>query len=348
MATKKTKPNRPIRARNFMASVTTDYAISIDELEKRTKTIEQAQYAIILHDNDSGSDHYHIAISVPNPINLTTVANALKLAPNFIEKWDNRTSNLWAYLLHNTNTAGLKFNYNTYIEQPSKFRTNLPDFAQIARKQTKATGRRLTPLIAGILSGEISKRDLLKPEMLEQYYIEQTNIDRAFRLRAQSLKYNAPNCSTILITGSSGVGKTTKATAIASDLYGDNFTIASSSNDPLQDYYDEKCLIIDDFRPDDYPFVELLQLLDPYHRKRTHRARYYNRPLATELIILTSTCTLEDIEHAYSFKREDMKQLRRRLQTLYKYDEKAKDFKILIYNDAYDIYEPPADKNTLL
>lgn len=336
-----TKPKRPIRARNYMASVTTDYAISIDELEKRAKSIENASYAIILHDSDTGSNHYHVAISLPNPTNLTTIATALQLAPNFIEKWDNRTGNLWGYLLHNTDRAGLKYNYTSYIDDPDRFRSNLIDFKTLTQKQTtKLRNRRPTPLIAGILSGDISKRDVLKPDMLEQYYMEQTNIDRAFRIRAQSLKYNAPNCATVLITGNSGVGKTTKATELATKLYGDNFTIASSSNDPLQDYYDEKCLIIDDYRPEDYPFTELLQLLDPYHRKRTHRARYYNRPLATELIILTTTYSMVDIENAYSFKREDMKQLRRRIQTIYEYDENAKAFVCYTYDDAYDMYNP--------
>jgi hypothetical protein len=111
---------------------------------------------------------------------------------------------------------------------------------------------------------------------------------------------------------------------------------ASGANDPLQDYTGEKCMIFDDFRPSDYEWINLLALLDPNYRQRTHQSRYYNKPLATELIILTSVYNISDIADYYHalMPNEPMLQLYRRIGTIIDLNTNAK----TIYDDASEGY----------
>jgi hypothetical protein len=322
------------RYRAFMATSTKAYA-DLDTLEKLASAIPNANYAIILHDKDiNASDHYHIAIEVKNPMTIQAIAKKLNTQPNFIAKWDKRIDNLWAYLLHNTNDAtSTKADYKEYPQKPDKFRTNIKDFELASAKLLSGRNSKLNIIIDKLLAGEMTRKQLLQPEYLKTYYDNMNKIDKAIKLRTESLKYNPPTCETIYISGASATGKTTKAVKLAEQRYPDSYVVASTANDLLQDYTGEKCLIIDDFRPQDFPFIELLALLDPIHRQKTHRSRYYNKPLATKLIIITSILSLDDVADYYRnmTMHEDMKQLRRRVQTLityeydtiteYKYDE---------------------------
>ena len=305
------------RYRAFMATQTVDYT-TLEQLAEKAEKIKNAKYSIIMHDRDQGSNHYHITLEFDNPRTIQSVAKMLDIPPNFVQKWDKRTYNMYAYMLHDTTDAkNQKADYSDYINRPDKFQTNIENYAELSSPAPLA-GRQLEQMIDDILLGELTRKQLLHPDLIKTYHKHQLKLDRAIKLRTESLKYNPPACSTMLISGQSGTGKTTKAYKLAVNLYPHSYTTASTPNDLLQDYTGEKCIIIDDFRPQDFPFIELLALLDPYHRQKTHRSRYYNRPLATELIIITSIYTIDQIidHYAWNHPKEDMKQLRRRIQSL--------------------------------
>lgn len=294
-----------------------------------------ANYAIILHDRDDGSDHFHIALTFDNPRTIQAIANLLKMPPNFIEKWDSRVNNLYSYLFHSTtNASANKVSYSDYLDNQDKFRTNIDIQNQITKKDNKL----VDVLIQKIATGLLTRKQLLSQEYLLVYMQNFSKLNIALRLKNESLIYNPPDCITILISGESGKGKTTKAVEIASSRFNGNYAIASSDNDPLQDYSGEPCLIIDDFRPQYYDFLSLLSLLDPYHRQRTHKSRYYNKPLATELIIITSTLNINQICNYYETATEDMKQLRRRIPQLITYDSENNQWTYFNYQPQLDAY----------
>jgi len=326
------------RYRAFMITATLEFE-TLDSLEIKAKIVKNSQYAVILHDKDMGSKHLHLAITLDVPITINALAKKLDVKPNFIQKWDRRTDNLWGYLVHQTDKAiGIKVKYDDYLSDNTKFRTNISKFESlVVRKNTNIP---IKQIVQKILVGDITRKQLLAPELIGFYYDNLYKIDHAIRLRTESLKYNPPDCTTTYIFGASGTGKTTQAIKIASKQYPNSFTIASAHNDLLQDYTGEKCLIIDDFRPENFEFVELLALLDPYHRQRTHKSRYYNKPLASELIIITSIYTLEKtIAYYQGFKlSEDMKQIRRRVQTLVNMNNPQLP---LIYDEQIDDYREP-------
>lgn len=326
-----------LKARAFMLALSADTTDFTALLYKTNNLPDTYQWAIITHDKDEGSNHYHIAIQTTTPASAQTIANHIGIAPNFVQIWRGKTANMWAYLTHNTDTATLtKAHYSDYLNDPSKFATNITDYTLFNRQNKQSNI--IDALCEQILTGDLTKKQLLQPELIKTYWQYKTKIDKAIQLRTESLRYNSPKCQTILINGLSGTGKSTYAINYAKNLYKDNWAMASAGNDPLQDYTGEKCLIFDDWRPQDYSLQDLLALLDPNYRQRTHKSRYYNKPLATELIIITSTHSIDDIVNFYTgYTKEDPKQIRRRIQTIitcspdYTYQTDK-------YNEQYDGY----------
>lgn len=322
-----------------MATITTDKVANISQLVALCDdNIVSARYAIIRHDKDTASDHYHIAISYKSPRSIKSVSNALHMPSNFIEKWDNREDNLWSYLTHKTSKASAeKYHYDDYLKNPEKCVANFDLANTIDKISSKLKNKDIIkPICLQILRGDLTKKDLLKPDMIELYWEYKTKIDKAIQLRTESLLLDPPKCMTILISGKPASGKTTLAKTLAGYYCQASVSWASSANDPLQDYTGERCLIIDDFRPQDYEWQNLLALLDPNYRQRTHQSRYYNKPLATEVIILTSVLNIDDIISYYDrINDEPKKQLRRRIQTLYNTDTNE----TLSYYEDADAYQ---------
>ena len=313
---------------------------NISELELLAKGLPTGyEWAIITHDLDDGSNHYHVALKAPYPVSINTISKAFNTPTNFIQIWKGNTANMWAYLAHNTKLAkDEKADYNHYLNDSEKFKTNIDDYSIFKYNKRIIKDDRLAKTITGILNGNIIKKELLNKENIEFYYANMNKIDKAIKVYNDALRYNPPQCETIYIEGLSGTGKTTYAQNLAMQKYPNSYLFASASNDPLQDYTGEKCLILDDWRPKDIELNQLLALIDPIHRQRTHKSRYYNKALATNLIIITSVNSLEDtIKYYTEFNKEDPKQLRRRIQqkvTIYK-DTPPK---IEIYQDDIDDY----------
>lgn len=105
----------------------------------------------------------------------------------------------------------------------------------------------------------------------------------------ESIQNNSKSKQCIYISGQSGSGKTTYAKILASKYYNeDEIFVSSGGSHPFDEYYGEKCIIIDDFRDSVIPYNDLLRLLDN-NTSSNVGARYHNKSLARcELIILTS------------------------------------------------------------
>lgn len=312
-------------ARTYMLVLTPEHAgTGLDWLEDKTKQLGDNldSYGIIYHDLDTANKHYHVAIKTKQPVRLSAIAKNYEQAENLIKIWRRNEGNMWAYMTHQTkNAKAEKVDYTPYLYDHNKTRFDSDITRQKCMyddtKNQKNEKARIEKLCYAILDGNITKKDLLAPDLIKTYWQHKTKIDKALQVRTDSLRLNAPKCKTTLITGKSGTGKTTYATNLAKQNYPHSWIMASAGNDPLQDYTGERCIIFDDWRPQDYQLQDLLALLDPNYRQRTHKSRYYNKPLATELILITTNLTLDNITNYYTgYNNEDPKQIRRRIQTL--------------------------------
>ena len=335
------------QGRTYMLVLTQDYAKSLADLRRQLREAEEQveRWGIIHHDLDQGSDHYHIALKYKAPIRLSAVAKQMNQPENLVQLWRKNEGNMWAYMTHQTKQARAnKADYLPYLDNPEKSLWDSEETKDLCRynpEKTKNTAKAdLDKKINQILIGKLTEKDLLKPENIIYYHANSTKLDLAIKLRTKSLRYNPPYCKTIYVQGKSGTGKTNFAVKTATQKYPDSWAFASAGNDPLQDYTGEKCLIFDDWRPQQYELPDLLAMLDPTHRSRTHKSRYYNKPLATELIILTSSMELEKAVQYYTdYNDEDPKQIRRRIHRLVTIGEDNRPTHEF-YNHQLDIYGP--------
>ena len=112
-------------------------------------------------------------------------------------------------------------------------------------------------------------------------------IDNAFTYRRDTLKSLDRQMNVIYIYGGSGTGKTTYAKQLAINK-GLSCYISSGSNDPLDGYKGQDCLILDDIRPGDFLLSDFLKILDN-NTQSTVKSRYKNKLLECQYLIVTTS-----------------------------------------------------------
>ena len=117
----------------------------------------------------------------------------------------------------------------------------------------------------------------------------------------------------IYVCGEAGTGKTTWAKDFAQrNKY--SYYISSGSNDLLDNYKGQDCLILDDIRPNYIDVSDLLKLLDN-HTNSTVKSRYKNKMLECKVVIITTSLTMEVFfRNLIGDSRENLKQMRRRCE----------------------------------
>jgi hypothetical protein len=119
----------------------------------------------------------------------------------------------------------------------------------------------------------------------------------------------------VYIYGDSGTGKTTLAKRMAKQQKYSVF-VSSGSNDVLDGYQGQDCIILDDLRPACLGLSDLLKLLDN-HTASTVKSRYSNKVLECKLIIITTTLPLSNFfKNVFQEEQETAVQLKRRCETV--------------------------------
>ena len=318
-----------VRSCEIVSRLKNDCGEIIFDLEQLSKKLEEKshiirEYAYIIHDKDRYTkddelknpkhkadtlkpEHIHLVLRFERsqPQNTKYIAKWFNLAENFVSKIKGKFEDSIRYLTHDN--AKDKYQYNI-DEVVSNF--NVETIIEHAKNKS-----RLNDIVQRILSGDI--REYNKTIEIDNMLLVEPStariIENAFKVRSEYLQatQTTRNTTCIYICGNSGAGKTTLAKKIATER-GLEYFISSGSNDIMDGYCQQPCLILDDVRPSCLGLSDLLKLLDPYTASSI-KSRYKNKYLNAELIILTSVLPIEEFYHnVFEHENEPITQLKRR------------------------------------
>lgn len=337
----------------------TSHIESIDEMIKTIKANQAVErYAYIIHDkdvDDSGNlkaEHIHIMIKFAYSYNVMTLAKQLNLESQYIQKIQSRNyEDALLYLTHAN--AKEKYQYS-----PDAVKANF-DCQAICERYLKRKEQAISKLsekeqirifCEEIVQGKIRQFNYHQFISVDLYTRKRAIFDNAFKMRTDILKAREDrNMEVIYMTGTSGSGKTTYAKQIAKQK-GYSYYVSSASNDVLDSYAGQDCLILDDLRGSCIGLSDLLKLLDN-HTASTVKSRYYNKTLECKLIIITTILNIEDFfTNVFKEQDEPLIQLKRRCSTYFEftsqeirvsmYDATLQDYKYIntIKNPVADLY----------
>ena len=255
--------------------------------------------------------HIHLLLRFKNnqPQKLDCVAKWFHIAPNFVNKITGDWEDACLYQIHFN--APDKYQYSV-DEVTCNF-----DYQELLEDAEK--GDKITKVIQRILDGEI--REYNKTLEIDNMLLVNFSrkIAEAFKVRSEYLQATQKDRNTecIYITGGSGTGKTSLAKEIAKSK-GYSFYVSSGSNDVMDGYGGEDCLILDDVRPSCMGLSDLLKMLDP-HTASSVKSRYKNKYLNCRLVILTTVLNIDAFyKNVFAEQDEPVTQLKRRCQTYIK------------------------------
>ncbi len=289
------------------------------------------KYAFILHDKDTNADgtekepHYHVMVKLESPRHLSTIVKMFNntIPEQYFESIKGRWTDALAYLTHAN--VPEKHQYD-----PSAVVANF----EWEKEAVLSKGNMLDDILDDIVSGKIRKFNYTKFIPPTTYINHRKEIDTAFQYRADSIREANRSMRCIYISGGSGTGKTTYAKELAVKQ-GYSLFISSGSNDPLDGYEGQDCIILDDLRPSCMGLSDLLKMLDN-NTSSTVKSRYKNKVLECKLIIITTTLGIESFfKNVFSEEPETSVQLKRRCELMVKFPKDVGNGKLEVYQ--YDL-----------
>lgn len=288
----------------------------IEKILSEWASTSQLTYYYIEHsaDDEVSQTHWHILIRFKSPIHFETIKNKFPFGD--IENARN-SKNCIQYMIHLNDTSKKQYSWDAI-----KTNDKNTDWYKVQSGATQEVI--LQGIMTKVMSGEIrqyNQVNFIPPELWAKY---RTRISNWFDYYNQKVVTDKNRTiETVYLSGSTGLGKTTFAKKYC-EMRGISYCISSASNDPLQDYQGEECLILDDFRGDSrrgdksrsFEFHDFLKLLDPFTRS-SGKSRYRNKDFIGSLIIITSTRPLYDLY--FDLPAEDKQQLYRRINQQYQF-----------------------------
>lgn len=265
---------------------------------------------------DYKTHHIHIVIKLSGAgLELTKIADAVGVEPQYVEKAGKGRyafDNMLSYLIHIKYPDKHQYDptevYNCigrpYIEI---YHERLKDWEK-GRAKVQANQSRcdIDWLVDKILKGELSMSQItLTDEFYRIYAANKRRCKDALEAYAERKTYKAIQMlengefklSVFFFYGMAGVGKSTGAEALIKRLMSDAYNLfkekwtvyRGATSNPLDDYSGEEIIYLDDLRGTAMTASDWLLLLDPYHASPAS-ARYKNKPpVASRVVIITST-----------------------------------------------------------
>ena len=305
------------------------------DIEKIVKVLDTQKpfkdYAYILHNKDTYTEedekqntdhkagtlkraHYHIAIRLEYGTDTKYIANWLGIKENFINRVKGKWVDMLKYLTHENAPTKCQYaedevisNYNWKVEKAK------------AINKTNSETRKIQ-IINDIVSGVIREFNYHEHITISEYDRYKKSIDNAFKYRTDIMKGAKRNMECVYITGKSGTGKSTYAKMMCEDK-GYSVFVSSGSNDVLDGYAGQDCIILDDLRPSCMGLSDLLKMLDN-NTASTVKSRYKNKVLECKLIIVTSVLKIDEFFNGvFKEQKEPIVQLKRRCKLHLRFEQ---------------------------
>ena len=295
-----------VKARNVMFVQQIDYfkTSNIQSIIKElTDVLKPIRFAGILHDKDIGSDgtavapHIHLILQFESARSLNNLAKLTSQPIQCFEQWRGSINNAYSYLVHHTSSDQDKYQYS-----PKEVIANFDYLLlldTIERNVTKRYEINDTMIIDNLLdllyTGNITKSEIEQRLTGSQYAKARQKIETVYLKRLetqaelwrQEMISNNEIVTIIWLFGKAGTGKTRLARQYA-EQYDLNYFITGSIRDPFQQYNLEHVIILDELRPHQFDYSDLLKMFDPYNVKAMASSRYFDKPLLANVYIITS------------------------------------------------------------
>ena len=240
-----------------------------------------------------GFKHIHCGIHTESDNTYDTIAKWFGLATNSVNKIKGRFETTYALYLAHYNAK-----YSDGTPKPKIPMTDI--FSNFDMNYDKLIGRIESQDIASDILADIANGNIRKFEFKDKLtdafrikYARQINNaldiwnDKKMRDKRDMTK------NVYWIWGVAGLGKTELAKYFCKVYLGnDNYYMSDSGSNPFDNYADEPCIILDDVGADNLNGKVVLKLFDP-HNKCFTKARYFNKALSPDMIIVTSSMSPE-------------------------------------------------------
>ena len=267
--------------------------------------LQPEQYGVVLHDKDVNKQgepvepHLQAFMVFQNPRSCASVAKQLGDMPQSVTVWDERANNGFMYLIHLTDKAKGKHQYD-----PAEVKANF-DYAalvesttqQVEKARTHGDGSRTKSILdrvyAGVMSRKEAESQLSGHELgrirrqLDDVYAKY--LERAAAKWREDMAAQGKTVRVVWFYGTSGTGKTSAAKALA-ERTGQPYFVSGSTRDIFQSYEGQHTILLDELRAGSIPYPDLLRILDPYSIQSGVMApsRYHDKALACSLFLITS------------------------------------------------------------
>ena len=323
------------------------------DLETLCRTWSQVEkWVYIVHDRDVKEDgspvasHTHMYLNFRNPVSLSTICNKMQVTENslqFIKSWVGCLS----YLTHEGQDGKYRYDPQQVV---SNYDWAADKNAGAGKRGRKTDGRK-DDIIRSIVGGSIREYNFTEYITGEEYVKYKKAIEDSFKYRTEVLRQGASsggrNMKAVFVTGSSGSGKTTYAKYLAQQK-GLSFFVSSGSNDPLDGYAGQDCIILDDLRGSCMGLSDLLKMLDN-NTQSTVKSRYKNKFLECSLIIITTVLEIEDFyKGVFENENEPITQFKRRCGLYVRVGHTSLEMRLYDpyradYGDVFEVPNPVAD-----
>lgn len=289
---------KEIRARQFMyVQDLIHLKVKSQELPNILDSSGAIEWAYINHNHDQDEngepirEHYHIVLKYEHPQTITSIAKMLHDEPQYVQIWHGRINNAYSYLIHETQDAENADGKYHYSDTAVKASFDYPKRLEQIRAKIKLSPKYENEQIRRYAEQVITREQLTQELGVYGIAKHQQIIDKIdAELLAQKhqewlKKFKRHKMTTLWLHGKAGVGKTRLAEHM---LKGKDYITLSSSRDHFQDYHGQRFVILNDLRPNDFAYSDLLRLLDPYQHDKSAPSRYHDKRLNLEKLIITT------------------------------------------------------------